>query len=256
MAWSFSVSRRVSAMISARVSSTTLRVFEYGALNTATPCAEAPARSIWSVPMQNAPTASSSGAPASTASVTRVLDRIPSSATPGSAAARSLSPRADRCWTTSSPASSSGRTASGWMFSSSSAFTGPGYRTPHSPRSGGFEASSLGPQPGGGPGPGSHGGWNRCQQGARRHQDGSAQHDYQRRHHCHRHDTERPGEAPPRRAPRQQPQRAAHHHRDGQREGGLPGDDGPDLAPGHAERLQQGEFGAPPPYGTQHGKRQ
>ena len=82
-------------MISARVSSTTLRVFEYGALKTATPSAEAAARSIWSVPMQNAPTASRSGARPSTAALSRVLDRMPSSATPGSAAASSASSSAD-----------------------------------------------------------------------------------------------------------------------------------------------------------------
>ena len=51
----FSVSRRVSAMISAIASSTTLRVLENGALKTATPRAPAAARSIWLVPMQNAP---------------------------------------------------------------------------------------------------------------------------------------------------------------------------------------------------------
>ena len=57
-----SVSRRVSAMISAIASSTTLRVLENGALNTAMPRSEAAGRSIWLVPMQNAPIASRSGA--------------------------------------------------------------------------------------------------------------------------------------------------------------------------------------------------
>ena len=48
-------------MISAIASSTTERVFENGALNTATPRFAAAARSTWLVPMQNAPTASRSG---------------------------------------------------------------------------------------------------------------------------------------------------------------------------------------------------
>jgi hypothetical protein len=73
-----SVSRRVSAMISARTSSTTLRVFENGALNTAMPRPDAAARSIWLTPMQNAPTASRFGAASSTRSVTFVPDRMPS----------------------------------------------------------------------------------------------------------------------------------------------------------------------------------
>ena len=57
-----SVSRRVSAMISAITSSTTLRVLENGALNTAIPRRDAAARSIWLVPMQNAPTAQQAAA--------------------------------------------------------------------------------------------------------------------------------------------------------------------------------------------------
>ena len=65
-------------MISAMTSSTTLRVLEKGALKTATPRRVAAARSIWLVPMQNAPTASSRGDLSSTASVTWVRDRIPS----------------------------------------------------------------------------------------------------------------------------------------------------------------------------------
>ena len=51
----FSVSRRVIAMISAMASSTTERVLENGALKTVTPGSDAAARSIWFVPMQNAP---------------------------------------------------------------------------------------------------------------------------------------------------------------------------------------------------------
>ena len=70
-------------MISAITSSTTLRVLENGALNTAVPRSAAAARSIWLVPMQKAPTASRSGAASSTAPVTLVLDRMPSRSHPG-----------------------------------------------------------------------------------------------------------------------------------------------------------------------------
>ncbi len=49
---SSTVSRRVSAMMSASAISTTERVFENGALNTATPREAAACRSIWFVPMQ------------------------------------------------------------------------------------------------------------------------------------------------------------------------------------------------------------
>ena len=73
------MSRRVSAMISASASSTTLRVLENGALNTAIPRRDAAARSIWLTPMQNAPIASRPGAASSTRSVTCVPDRMPSS---------------------------------------------------------------------------------------------------------------------------------------------------------------------------------
>ena len=73
-------------MISAMASSTTLRVLENGALKTAVPCSVAVVRSIWLVPMQNAPIASRSGAASSTAWVTLVFERMPSSCTPGSAA--------------------------------------------------------------------------------------------------------------------------------------------------------------------------
>ena len=61
-----SVRCRAIEMISAMASSTTLRVLEYGALNTARPRADAAVRSIWLVPMQKAPTASSPGARSST----------------------------------------------------------------------------------------------------------------------------------------------------------------------------------------------
>ena len=47
-------------MISPITSSTTLRVLEYGALNTATPRSAAAARSTWLVPMQKQPIASRS----------------------------------------------------------------------------------------------------------------------------------------------------------------------------------------------------
>ena len=57
----FSGSRRAMAMISDSASSTTLRVLENGALNTATPRLLAAARSIWLTPMQKAPTATRSG---------------------------------------------------------------------------------------------------------------------------------------------------------------------------------------------------
>ena len=74
----FSVSRRVSEIISAMASSTTLRVLENGALNTATAALGAAARSIWLVPMQNAPTASRSGrAGERRPRSPRVLDRMP-----------------------------------------------------------------------------------------------------------------------------------------------------------------------------------
>ena len=111
-------------MISAIASSTTLRVLENGALNTAVPraCA-AVARSIWLVPMQKAPTASRSGAASSTLAVTLVLERMPSRSIPVSASASSASSRAPLAVDTSIPRSPSSRSASGWMFSSSSAFT-------------------------------------------------------------------------------------------------------------------------------------
>ena len=84
----FSVSRRVSAMISETAISTTERVLEYGALNTATPCPAAEGRSIWLVPMQNAPIARSRGAAASTSAVTWVVERMPSNSTPSAATGR------------------------------------------------------------------------------------------------------------------------------------------------------------------------
>jgi len=107
-----SVSRRVRAMISERASSTTLRVLEKGALNTAIPLPAAAARSIWFVPMQKAPTPSSSGAACSTCAVSWVFDRMPSTATPctRSSSSDSLSARSSR-WT-SNPASRNAKAAS------------------------------------------------------------------------------------------------------------------------------------------------
>ncbi len=86
-----SVSRRVSAMSSDRASSTTLRVLEKGALKTATPRSVAAARSIWLVPMQKAPIATSASARSSTARVRVVLERMPSRVTPGTRASSSVS---------------------------------------------------------------------------------------------------------------------------------------------------------------------
>ena len=87
----FSGSRRAMEMISASTSSTTLRVLEKGALNTATPRRAAAAMSIWLTPMQNAPTATRSGAAARTRSVTYVRDRMPSRLTPRTASISSSS---------------------------------------------------------------------------------------------------------------------------------------------------------------------
>ena len=80
-----SVSRRASAMMFATASSTTERVLEYGALKTAVPAAVAVARSIWLVPMQNAPTATQVGRGVEHGARTSVLERMPSSETPSSA---------------------------------------------------------------------------------------------------------------------------------------------------------------------------
>ena len=81
-------------MISASASSTTLRVLENGALNTAIPRLVAAARSIWLTPMQNAPTASRCGAASRTRSVTCVRDLMPSRLTPRTASMSSSSPSA------------------------------------------------------------------------------------------------------------------------------------------------------------------
>ena len=123
----FSVRRRASAMISAITSSTTLRVLEYGALNTAMPRSAAAARSTWLVPMQNA------------ADRQQVRGRVEhllgdrgswsgcrAAARPSSAATSSSSSRAPLTRLDLDPAlARAAATASGWMFSSSSAFMGP-----------------------------------------------------------------------------------------------------------------------------------
>ncbi len=92
-------------MISAITSSTTLRVLENGALNTAVPRAAAVARSIWLVPIQKAPTASRSGAASNTWAVTLVFERMPSRSIPVSASASSASSRAPLAVDTSIPRS-------------------------------------------------------------------------------------------------------------------------------------------------------
>src|SRR3954463_4203258 len=124
IAVSFSVSRRVSAMSSASASSTTLRVFENGALKTATPRSAAPDRSIWFVPMPKPPTARRSGAASSTLSGTCVPERMPSSSTPGSRSASSATSKARFSVDTSKPAATRTASACGWMPSRSRARRG------------------------------------------------------------------------------------------------------------------------------------
>jgi DNA-binding MarR family transcriptional regulator len=120
----FSVSRRVIEMISAIASSTTLRVFENGALKTLTPCSDAASKSIWFVPMQNAPIATRLSAASSTRAVTLVFDRMPSSDTPAISAISSSSDRARVSDRTVNPALVSSSSASGWICSSSRTCTG------------------------------------------------------------------------------------------------------------------------------------
>ena len=119
----FSGSRRTSAMISPRTSSTTLRVLENGALNTATPRSAAAVRSTWLVPMQKQPTASRSLPASSTSGVIVVFDRIPSTDTPDRASASSGPLIAPERASTSRPWARKASAATGWMFSRSSAFT-------------------------------------------------------------------------------------------------------------------------------------
>ena len=61
MSLSLTVMRRLREMISEMTSSTTLRVFENGALKTATPLRRVASMSIWLVPMQKAPIAEQRG---------------------------------------------------------------------------------------------------------------------------------------------------------------------------------------------------
>jgi len=108
-------------MISATASSTTLRVLENGALNTATPRRDAVSRSIWLVPIQKAPTAVSPCAFSRTPAVTWVLDRMPSTSTSASASTSSASSIARAAVVTTSPAWVRISSAIGCTFSSISA---------------------------------------------------------------------------------------------------------------------------------------
>src|SRR6266545_7208428 len=118
-----SASRLVSATISAIASSTTLRVLENGALKTVTPRSVAACTSIWLVPMQNAPIASSSGAASRTRCVTWVLERMPSRVTLPIRSISSSSSSARASVSTSKSAVRSIATASGWICSSRSTRT-------------------------------------------------------------------------------------------------------------------------------------
>src|SRR4051794_14122644 len=124
-ALSRSVSRRAIAMMLATASSTTERVLEYGALNTAMPRSAAASSAIWFVPMQNAPTATRSGRASRTRGVTSVLDLMPSRSTPSSASTSSSSSSADDMLVTSMPAASRMAGARGCRFSRSRALTAP-----------------------------------------------------------------------------------------------------------------------------------
>ena len=86
--------------ISASTSSATLRVLENGALNTGTPRRIASPRSIWFVPMQNAPIAVSLVARASTAASSCVRERMPTKWASAMAAARASPSSAFGCVTT------------------------------------------------------------------------------------------------------------------------------------------------------------
>src|ERR1700712_2787789 len=114
----FSGSRRASAMISPMTSSTTLRVLEYGALKAAMPRRAVASRSIWLVPMQNAPMATRSGACSMTRSVSLVLERRPTMVLPWRASIRSSSSRELEWVCTMNPLRSKTLVAAGWMFSS------------------------------------------------------------------------------------------------------------------------------------------
>src|SRR5882724_9109928 len=75
--------------------------------------------------MQNAPTATSSGAASSTAGVIRVLDRTPRIEAPRTFATSSFSSSAPLCASTSNPASWNCVTATPLMFSSNKTFKNP-----------------------------------------------------------------------------------------------------------------------------------
>ncbi len=92
-------------MTSPSATSTTLLVFANGALNTGIPRSRHESRSIWFVPMQNAPIAARSGAASKTRSLTRVLERMPSTVTSVSRRMSSESDRLDGSVLTSYPAS-------------------------------------------------------------------------------------------------------------------------------------------------------
>ncbi len=102
-------------------SSTTLRVLENGALNAAIPRSAAAPRSIWFVPMQNAPIASRSTPASMARAVTWVFERRPSRCTPGSRAISSSSSSARSTVSTSIPAAVSTASASGWICSTNKA---------------------------------------------------------------------------------------------------------------------------------------
>ena len=73
-------------MISAIVSSATLRVFENGALNTGMPMTRAASRSTWFVPTEKQPIAINERTPSIASTVSCVRERMPSMLTPLSAA--------------------------------------------------------------------------------------------------------------------------------------------------------------------------
>ena len=112
-------------MTSPSTSSTTLRVFENGALNTPIPRSAAAARSTWLVPMQKQPTARRSFPASSTSGVILVLERIPSTDTPDNASASSSALSEPERASTSKPACRNASAAVGWMFSSRRTFTRP-----------------------------------------------------------------------------------------------------------------------------------
>src|SRR5699024_9452404 len=112
-------------MISARASSTTDRVLENGALNTEIPACAAASRSIWFVPMQNAPIACRCGAFSTTRLVMWVLERIPTRSAPCRASMRSSSSSAPLWVVTSAPVASSDSFPKGGIFSRSSALVTP-----------------------------------------------------------------------------------------------------------------------------------